>query len=133
MTDLSSLEEIIPGFFLTVFRDDAGIITLECKGVLETEDAATKLAPEFLKVHQVLMESKAPLVRLNLKGITYMNSGSIKAFAAWFIKAENKGAPDYVIEAVYDPESTGQRWSLGVLQRIAPNAVKMSPPRRKRE
>ncbi len=123
-------ERLIPGFHVRILRDAAGV-AVECSGMLEAEDAAERLDPEFLKLHQALVDSGVKAVRLNLRPLTYMNSGSIKAFASWFTRIENGGKPVYTLEAHHDPASTWQGWTLGVLQRLAPNAVRLVPPRRR--
>ncbi len=124
-----SFPSLFPGFVVRL-QQEGDLVEIDCSGVLEAADAAEKLAPALLELHGQLLAAKPRMVRLNFNRLSYMNSGAIKAFAAWFIKAENAGKPPYLIEAHHDPGSTWQGWSFGVLQRIAPNAIKLVPPRR---
>jgi hypothetical protein len=129
MDALSFPEQLIPGFQLRVLQDEASV-TLECSGTLETEDTAVTLGPALLELHRRLIASGVKSVRLSLMALTYVNSGGIKAFASWFTRTENGGSPPYIIEVHHDPASTWQGSSLGVLQRLAPSAVRLVPQRR---
>jgi hypothetical protein len=117
---------LLPGFNLQVASEGAQFIA-HCSGVLDGEDAAAKVQPELMKLHDAIVASRAHAVRLELQDVSYMNSNGIKAFATWFLKAEGSREHAYAIDLVYDPKISWQRWSVGALQVLTPRALRLIP------
>lgn len=119
---------LVPGFNFQVASEGA-LYVAHCSGVLDGEDAAAKVQPELMKLHDTIVASRVHLVRLELQDVSYMNSNGIKAFATWFLKAEGSREHSYAIDLVYDPQVSWQRWSVGALQVLTPRALRLVPKR----
>jgi hypothetical protein len=122
------MNPLVPGFNLRV-AFDGGHPVAHCSGVLDGEDAAAKLQPELMKLHEAIIAAGAKAVRLELCDVSYMNSNGIKAFAVWFLKAEGSREHPYSIDLVYNPEVSWQRWSVGALQVLTPRTLRLVPKR----
>jgi len=120
---------LVPGFLFRVETAGAQVVAF-CGGVLDREDAAALVQPELMKLHEAIVAARRESVRLELCDVSYMNSNGIKAFASWFLKAEGSREHSYVIDLVYDPGISWQRWSVGALQVLTPRALRLVPRRR---
>lgn len=99
--------------------------TVKCSGTLDVSDAAARVQPEMLKLHDAALAEGVPLVRLEVHEVEYMNSSGLKAFMAWFLAASNAKGTRYAIEVVYDPNKSWQQLSFRPMERLAPNTVKL--------
>jgi len=117
-----------PGFNFRV--ELVGVqVVVSCGGVLDGEDAAALVQPELIRLHEALVADRHESVRLDLHEVSYMNSNGIKAFASWFLRAEDSRKHCYVIDLVYDPGISWQRWSVGALKVLTPRALRLVPRR----
>lgn len=123
---LSTPVILVPGFSFQVASEGDRFVA-HCSGVLDGEDAAARVQPELLKLHDEIVANRVDLVRLELQDVSYMNSNGIKAFATWFLKAEGSREHPYAIDLVYDPKISWQRWSVGALQVLTPRALRLIP------
>lgn len=99
--------------------------TVKCSGTLDVSDAAARVQPEMLKLHEAIAAEKIAQVRLEVHDVEYMNSSGLKAFMAWFLAASNSKTHRYAIEVVYDPNKSWQQLSFRPMERLAPNTVKL--------
>ena len=120
--------ELPPQFtpdFSATLEKTADRWTVKCFGTLDVSDAAARVQPEMLKLHDAATAAKIPVVRLEVQDVEYMNSSGLKAFMAWFLAASNSKGNRYAIEVVYDPNKSWQQLSFRPMERLAPNTVKL--------
>ncbi|MBX5484468.1 MAG: hypothetical protein IRZ16_21820, partial [Myxococcaceae bacterium] len=80
--------QITPDFSARLERQ-ADHWTVTLSGTLDVPDAAARVQPELLRLHEALLGAKVPKVTLSVQNIEYMNSSGLKAFMAWFLAAAN--------------------------------------------
>lgn len=100
---------------------------LTLTGTLDVADAAARVQPELLRLHDAALAAKVPRVTLAVQHVEYMNSSGLKAFMAWFLAASNTRTNRYTIEVAYDPNKSWQQLSFRPMERLAPNTVKLIP------
>lgn len=114
--------EVSREFHLSLAERDAAWV-LRCAGILDSADAAAKLQPELLKLHQAVLAAGVQRVEVEVQEIEYMNSSALKSFMVWFLAAANDAPGRYVIELRFDPARSWQHMSFRPMERLAPNTV----------
>ena len=118
--------QLTPDFTVKVQQGSSQWV-VSCAGTLDTSDAAARVQPALLKLHDAVLAAQVPRVRLEVQDVEYMNSSGLKSFMAWFLTASNVRQNRYVIEVVFDPSRSWQQLSFKPMERLAPNSVKLVP------
>jgi hypothetical protein len=127
LTALFLRDEPVPGF-RTRLELEGDVCRIFCQGVLDGPPERTaSLQPDLLRLHEALGEHRVKRVRLDVSPVEYMNSGGIKSFMAWFLRAERAPLPTYVIEVIYDPSRTWQQVSFAAMGRLVPRVLRTVP------
>jgi hypothetical protein len=117
-------EEIVPGFHLRV-KKEPGAWTIECSGTLGAIDAASRVQPELLRLHDAAVANDVHHLTLDMHDVDYMNSSGIKGFVAWFLKADWSTDHRYTIELLYNPQRSWQSVSFSAIERLVPNILRV--------
>ncbi len=123
---MSHLEEVavpqILGVTLSVARE--GKLTLS--GTIATRDPAEGIAPFFRTVHNAALADKVKAFKIDLSGLTFVNSSAIRLFVDWVTWVKNEPAERrYKAVIIMNPAVTWQKTSLGVLKSLAPEVVEL--------
>ena len=97
---------------------------VELTGVLNHRDPAALLAPFFDQLHRAMVGQGRTLVRMDLRGLRFMNSVSFKYFITW-IRA-NGAMPAhqrYRIHFLVNPKHHWQRVSIHALSCFSLDAI----------
>jgi hypothetical protein len=91
-------------------------LVVEFTGVLGHRDPGPLLAPLFEVVHRTSLHEKRREVRVDLRGLRFMNSSSFKHFVAWIRSAGALPEGErYRIRFVVNPAHHWQRVSMHAL------------------
>jgi hypothetical protein len=102
--------------------DPAGKLTLT--GTIATRDPAESIAPLFRSLHNAIMADGLHEFKIDLAGLTFVNSSAIRLFVDWITWVKNEQQPRrYKVVLVTNPHITWQSTSLGVLKSLAPEVV----------
>jgi hypothetical protein len=102
----------------------AGPDLVKLAGTIATKDPDEQLAPFFRAIHELLCTSGQKTLRVDVSGLTFVNSSAIRLFVDWatWIKKE----PDersYELRFLTDRSITWQRTSFTALQSLAKGVV----------
>jgi hypothetical protein len=102
--------------------DPAGRLTLS--GTIATRDPAESIVPLFRNLHNAVMEDGLREFKIDLAGLTFVNSSAIRLFVDWITWIKNEQpARRYRAVFITNPQITWQKTSLGVLKSLAPEVV----------
>jgi len=105
---------------------DGGRVSLQAEGnvvVLHGEiDHSTPkafLGPFFEQVHQAVEAEGLRVVRVDVRGLRFLNSSAVKELIGWVLR-RNRMAPNrkYTIEFVYDSSILWQRVTLPTISHL---------------
>lgn len=112
----------IPAVTLSVAPE--GKLTLS--GTIATRDPAEGIAPFFRTVHNAVLADKVKVFKIDLSGLTFVNSSAIRLFVDWVTWIKNEPAEHrYKAVIIMNPQVTWQKTSLGVLKSLAPEVVEL--------
>jgi hypothetical protein len=123
---MSQLEQLavpkIPAVTLVIAAEGK----LSLAGTIATRDPAEGIAPFFRSVHNAVLADKLKVFKIDLSGLTFVNSSAIRLFVDWvtWIKTEPTDVR-YKAAIIMDPQVTWQKTSLGVLKSLAPDVVEL--------
>lgn len=123
---MSQLDKVaipqIPAVAISI--DPGGKLTLT--GTIATRDPAEGIAPFFRSVHNSIVADKSKEFKIDLSGLTFVNSSAIRLFVDWVTWIKNEPAENrYRAIIVMNPQITWQKTSLGVLKSLAPEVVQL--------
>lgn len=102
---------------------DCGI-TLTLKGDIDMRDTSIEFLPYLMKVHDALINNNVSNIRLDLSGLTFMNSNGIKSLINWIMKAsEMPQNVRYRINIISNNNIAWQESTLPVLQKLFPDFI----------
>ena len=94
----------------------------ECRlaGTLHSASAQEALGRELGELHDSIQAQKIGDFKVDVRGLTFVNSSAIRLFVDWVSRAEAAG---YKLHFVTDRAVTWHRLSFSVLKSLAPNSV----------
>lgn len=104
-------------------NDSEGIV-LVLKGDIDMRDTSIEFLPYLIKVHDAIILNKIKSIRLDLSGLTFMNSNGIKSLINWIMKA-GEMMPDsrYTINIIANSNIAWQESTLPVLRKLFPDFI----------
>lgn len=96
---------------------------IKLSGTIATRDPTEGLAPFFKTVHKAVVDSKLTQFKIDVSGLTFVNSSAIRLFVDWVTWAKNEVNTQYKLVFVTDSRVTWQKTSLPVLKSLAPSIV----------
>lgn len=121
---MSKLEQVnVPSVAnVSLQVDPAGKLTLT--GTIATRDPAESIAPLFRSMHNAIIEDGLREFKIDLAGLSFVNSSAIRLFVDWITWVKNEQpSRRYKVVLVTNPHITWQNTSLGVLKSLAPEVV----------
>ena len=121
---MSKLAQVkIPSIANVILQvDPAGRLTLS--GTIATRDPAESIVPLFRSLHNAVIEDGLHEFKIDLAGLTFVNSSAIRLFVGWITWNKNEQQPHrYKAVFITNPQITWQKTSLGVLKSLAPEVV----------
>jgi hypothetical protein len=99
-------------------------LTLILKGDIDMRDTSIEFLPYLMKVHDAVIRNGISGIRLDLSGLTFMNSNGIKSLINWVMKASEM-PPDkrYKISIIANSNIAWQESTLPVLQKLFPDFI----------
>lgn len=107
-------------------NDSEGIV-LVLKGDIDMRDTSIEFLPYLKKVHDAIILNKIKSIRLDLSGLTFMNSNGIKSLINWIMKA-GEMMPDsrYTINIIANSNIAWQESTLPVLRKLFPDFISIT-------
>lgn len=97
---------------------------VQLSGVIAVSDPGRVLGPFFAALHRAATSDKLPVISVDVRHLTFVNSSAIRLFVDWATWVRNAPAHEaYVLRFRTDRRITWQRTSFSVLQTLAPNAI----------
>jgi len=96
-------------------------ITVRMKGSAENDEAAP-LAEYLAKLDHKLRDENLVMAVVDVSGVEFMNSTSLKSFVTWLVRADD-GNGAYRVRFRYTADIFWQRRSIESLHRLAPGVV----------
>jgi hypothetical protein len=123
---MSQLENVVIPQIPAIILSIAGEGKLTLAGTIATRDPAEGIAPFFRNVHQAVLADKLKKFKIDLSGLTFVNSSAIRLFVDWVTWIKNESTDKrYKAVIVLNPQVTWQKTSLGVLKSLAPDVVEL--------
>jgi hypothetical protein len=102
--------------------DPSGKLTLV--GTIATRDPAESIAPLFRSLHNAAIDDGLKEFKIDLAGLTFVNSSAIRLFVDWVTWIKNEPPQrQYKAVLITNPQVTWQKTSLSVLKSLAPEVV----------
>jgi hypothetical protein len=104
---------------------DGNVVTI--RGDIDQASPKTFLAPFFEEIHVAAEKDSVHEVRVDIRGLNFLNSAAVKELIAWVLK-RNRLPPGkkYVLEFVYDSSILWQRVTMPTLSQLDPDFVVLS-------
>jgi hypothetical protein len=100
-----------------------GVAVVRMLGTAENE-ALDALDAFVTRVHDAVVAAGLKAVRVEMRGLEFMSSSSLKSMVRWLLRVEELLEPQrYVVTFVPRPASHWQARSLRALQSLAPQVV----------
>lgn len=105
-------------------ENESNGLTLSLKGDIDMRDTSIEFLPYLMKVHDAVIRNSISGIRLDLSGLTFMNSNGIKSLINWVMKASEM-PPDkrYKISIIANSNIAWQESTLPVLQKLFPDFI----------
>jgi hypothetical protein len=110
-----------------------GVVTIESMRLERTEDTVVRLigtvssmsaqvefAKQLEEIHAEVFRARWPSFTVDVRGLSFANSSSIRVFVNWISRAKTAG---YKLVFLTERSITWHRLSFAVLKSIAPDAV----------
>ena len=95
---------------------------LVLKGVLSTPTAQSEFKRLLQELHTELVSARAQDFKVDVRGLTFVNSSAIRAFVDWISRAAHAG---YKLSFTTNAAVTWHRLSFSVLKTLAPESVEI--------
>ncbi len=107
---------------VTLALDGAGTLTLA--GTIAIWDPSERLGPFFQRVHEAALHDGRSVLRVDVTGLSFVNSSAIRLFVAWatWLRKEPENRR-YELRFVTDRKITWQRTSFAALAALAKGVV----------
>ncbi|HET9959629.1 MAG TPA: hypothetical protein VFQ61_34290 [Polyangiaceae bacterium] len=96
---------------------------LKLSGTIAARDPTEGLAPFFRNVHKAVVDGRLGQFKVDVSGLTFVNSSAIRLFVDWVTWVKNDVSSQYKLVFVTDSRVTWQKTSLPVLKSLAPSIV----------
>jgi hypothetical protein len=93
--------------------------SLKVSGTITSKEPDKSLGAFFRTVHDAAVSSRLPEVRVDLRGLTFVNSSAIRMFIDWAMWLANEQDHRYRLRVVTSPQVTWQRVSFSTLAHLA--------------
>ena len=97
--------------------------TLELSGKITSRDPGSELGPFFRAAHEAAKADGLTQFNVDVSGLDFVNSSSIRLFVDWATWLKAEGAPSYVLKFVTNRTTTWQRTSFVALKALAKDVV----------
>jgi hypothetical protein len=103
-----------------------GDFGLKIVGVMSMRNPHDSVTPYLKKVHQATLKAGLRRLDVNIRGLSFMNSSSIRSLVDWvdWIRSEPRDK-QYVLAFLYDPEITWQMTTLSVVRSLDTEHVEL--------
>jgi hypothetical protein len=97
--------------------------TVALSGTLTSMNPAEELAGFFRAVHAGAVKDKAAEIRVDVSGLTFVNSSSIRLFVDWAIRAKDDPFHPYTLRFLTSRHITWQKTAFMALTSLIGNKV----------
>jgi hypothetical protein len=88
-------------------------------GSITTKEPDRSLGRFFRTVHDAALQSRLGELRVDVRGLSFVNSSAIRLFIDWAIWVSQPGGPRYRLRFVRNPNVTWQRVSFPAIAQLA--------------
>ena len=88
-------------------------------GSITTKEPDRSLGAFFRTVHTEALKSGLTELRVDVRGLSFVNSSAIRLFIDWAIWVSQPGRPSYRLRFVRNPNVTWQRVSFPAIAQLA--------------
>lgn len=123
MTDLAAIEDLCIGELRA--RTEEARVVLE--GVISMRNPGETLTPYLRRVHDAIVRAGLPEVAVDITGLRFMNSSSIRALVDWvqWIRREPTGSR-YVLHFRSAKGVSWQATTLGAIEALGEGSVRIT-------
>ena len=120
---MTHVEELSPPTHESVQMRIVAPDTLVLSGKITSRDPGAELGPFFRSAHEAAKQDGLTEFKLDVAGLNFVNSSSIRLFVDWgtWLKTESK--PSYVLRFLTNRTTTWQRTSFVALMALAKEVV----------
>ena len=93
--------------------------SLKLSGSITSKEPDKSLGAFFRAVHDASVTGRLPEVRVDIRGLTFVNSSAIRMFIDWAMWLANEQGHRYKLRVVTSPQVTWQRVSFSTLAHLA--------------
>jgi hypothetical protein len=93
--------------------------SLKLSGSITSKEPDKSLGAFFRAVHDASVNERLPEVRVDIRGLTFVNSSAIRMFIDWAMWLANEQGHRYKLRVVTSPQVTWQRVSFSTLAHLA--------------
>lgn len=93
------------------------------RGTIAIQDPGLVLGACIRGLHEAAMADKLQELKVDVRGLTFVNSSAIRLFVDWSTWVANAGASGYLLRFCTDRRVTWQRTSFAVLQSLGGKAI----------
>jgi hypothetical protein len=97
--------------------------TLKLKGTIARKDPSHDLAGFFKTIHRDAVARRLPELRIDVSGLTFVNSSSIRLFIDWAVWVEKEPEHHYVLRFVTSRQITWQQTAFAALTSLMKTVV----------
>lgn len=107
-------------------NEENGASLLKFSGAIDMRDPSQKITPYLGRIHKHLIKNNVKELTADFTDLEFMNSSGIKTVISWIISLKDTDeAKRYKLTIIYDPDSTWQKSSVYVINRLFPDLVFM--------
>jgi hypothetical protein len=99
--------------------------SVKLKGTFASEDPARHLSVFFRAIHDGAIADRIPAVTVDVSGLSFVNSGSIRLFIDWTIWAKNAIGHRYTLRFITSRQYTWQKASFSALLSLARDVLQV--------
>jgi hypothetical protein len=92
---------------------------LTLAGSITTKEPDRSLGRFFRTVHEAALQSQLTELRVDVRGLSFVNSSAIRLFIDWAIWVSQPNGPRYRLRFVRNPNVTWQRVSFPAIAQLA--------------
>ena len=108
----------------TVQFEPAPPHTLFIRGTLTMPEPTKKIQPYLERVHEAVLADGLVEYRVDVTGLTFVNSSAIRLFVDWVVRIEDSGKP-YQLVFVTDRSMTWQRTAFKGIAALGGDCVQI--------